>query len=229
MLVSTTLCRSLGPTRLGSGPNDRGSRWAAFGMAEIAGFGYPIIAGSLFPPKRGAPRLGVRWRGTSSSSLHTGRVGGAWPGPSNDQESLLLSDVPACKGQAHTFDSVRHRCWRCVKNRACLGCCCASVSVLVCSGQALAGQTEAGDPRGSSVRVAQETSPLDTESVDTQRVVVESGHDSPTWRKLTGNNFSSHASYADLRQRSVTDMETNRQEDCRGRVRLRSRRRASFV
>ncbi|CAL9162385.1 unnamed protein product [Musa hybrid cultivar] len=47
---------------------------------------------------------------------------------------------------------------------------------------------------------------MDTESVDTRRVVVESGHDSHTWRKLTGDNFSSHASYADLRQRSVTDM-----------------------
>ncbi|CAL9756104.1 unnamed protein product [Musa acuminata subsp. burmannicoides] len=47
---------------------------------------------------------------------------------------------------------------------------------------------------------------MDTESVDTQRVVAESGHDSHTWRKLTGDNFSSHASYADLRQRSVTDM-----------------------
>ncbi|CAL9051131.1 unnamed protein product [Musa banksii] len=47
---------------------------------------------------------------------------------------------------------------------------------------------------------------MDTESVDTQRVIVESGHDSPTWRKLTGDNFSSHASYADLRQRSVTDI-----------------------
>ncbi|CAD5174102.1 unnamed protein product [Musa acuminata subsp. malaccensis] len=47
---------------------------------------------------------------------------------------------------------------------------------------------------------------MDTESVYTQRVVVEAGHDSHTWRKLTGDNFSSHASYADLRQRSVTDM-----------------------
>ncbi|URD98137.1 Phosphofructokinase [Musa troglodytarum] len=47
---------------------------------------------------------------------------------------------------------------------------------------------------------------MDTESVDTQAVVVESGHDSPTWRKLTGSNFASHASYADPRQRSVTDI-----------------------
>ncbi|KAJ8486668.1 hypothetical protein OPV22_019153 [Ensete ventricosum] len=61
---------------------------------------------------------------------------------------------------------------------------------------------------------------MDTECVDTQAVVVESGHDSPTWRKLTRNNFASHASYVDLRQRSVTDMGSVPRTDRRGRVRL---------
>lgn len=54
---------------------------------------------------------------------------------------------------------------------------------------------------------------MSTEAVETQQVVVESDYDSPTWRQLsdfsvavTGNNFPSHASYADLRLSSVRDM-----------------------
>ncbi|CAL9084369.1 unnamed protein product [Musa textilis] len=54
---------------------------------------------------------------------------------------------------------------------------------------------------------------MSTEAVESQQVVVESDYDSPTWRQLsdfsvavTGNNFPSHASYADLRLSSVRDM-----------------------
>ncbi|THU69297.1 hypothetical protein C4D60_Mb08t12960 [Musa balbisiana] len=67
---------------------------ATFGMTKVAGFGGPIAAGSLFPPKREglALHLGVRWRGISSSSLHTGRVEELDPTPPTIQL------VPSLKG-----------------------------------------------------------------------------------------------------------------------------------